>query len=152
MIVCQLDNQGYFIGITTADESPLEPGVYLLPSGCIQTNIPNVPDGKLAKWNNGWVFEDIPQPEPEPAPPTPEELQAEWLKNASVSMRQARLALLQLNLLDQVDAAITDRASKIEWEYATSVERNSPLVQNLSSGLGLSQAQLDDLFILAASL
>jgi hypothetical protein len=67
-------------------------------------------------------------------------------------MRQARLALLQAGLLDQVDAAITDPAARIEWEYATTVERNSSLVQSLASGLGLTEPQLDDLFTLAATL
>ena len=68
-----------------------------------------------------------------------------------VTMRQARLALLQFNLLDQVDAAITDPAARIEWEYATTVERVSPLVQNLSTGLCLTEQQIDELFTLAAN-
>jgi hypothetical protein len=70
----------------------------------------------------------------------------------SVTMRQARLALLGAGLLDQVNAAITDPAAQIEWEYATTVERNSPLVQNLSIGLGLTEEQLDSLFTTASTL
>jgi hypothetical protein len=70
----------------------------------------------------------------------------------AVTMRQARLALLSAGLLDQVNAAITDPAARIEWEYATTVERNSSLVQSLASGLGLTEPQLDDLFTLAATL
>jgi hypothetical protein len=70
----------------------------------------------------------------------------------SVTMRQARLALLGAGLLDQVNAAITDPAAQIEWEYATTVERNSPLVQNLSVGLGLTEEQLDSLFTTASTL
>lgn len=66
--VIQLDYDGYFSGFTTADESPLEAGVFLLPAGAIDTTAPTVPEGKRAKWNNEWVFEDIPQPEPEPEP------------------------------------------------------------------------------------
>lgn len=66
--VIQLDYDGYFSGFTTADESPLEAGVFLLPAGAIDTTAPTVPEGKRAKWNNEWVFEDIPQPEPEPQP------------------------------------------------------------------------------------
>jgi len=73
--VIQLDADGYFVGLTTADESPLEPGVFLIPAGAIDAPTPNVPEGQRAKWNGQWVFEDIPQPEPEPEPPepTPEE-------------------------------------------------------------------------------
>lgn len=67
--VVQLDEDGYFIGLTTADESPLEQGVYLIPANAVDTDTPTVPEGKRAKWNNGWVIEDVPQPEPEPAAP-----------------------------------------------------------------------------------
>jgi len=73
-------------------------------------------------------------------------------KPQSVTMRQARLALYDSNLLDQVSAAIAnDPRAQIEWEYATTVERNSQLVQTLATGLGLTEQQLDELFILAAT-
>lgn len=76
----------------------------------------------------------------------------------SVTMRQARLALHKNGLLVQVDTAIEsfqepDRTeAKIEWEYATSVDRNKALVEILGPALGLSEEELDDLFILAATL
>lgn len=76
-----------------------------------------------------------------------------------VSMRQARLALLQAGLLQQVESSlssITDEtqrlAAQIEWEYATEVKRSSPLVQAISSSMGLTAQQLDALFIQAATL
>lgn len=88
------------------------------------------------------------------------EVQAEWVPPAppapvipsSVAMRQARLALHRAGLLSQVNVAITDPEAQIEWEYATTVERNSILVQNLAAGLGLTEQQLDDLFTQAAAL
>lgn len=64
--VVQLDKDGYFFGMAVADESPLEPGVFLIPGCCIDTAAPVVPEGKRAKWEGTWVFEDIPQPEVEP--------------------------------------------------------------------------------------
>ena len=76
----------------------------------------------------------------------------------SVTMRQARLALLQAGLLASVNTAIASLPepqksySTIEWEYATEVLRESPLINNLASGLSLSTTQLDDLFTLASSL
>ena len=77
----------------------------------------------------------------------------------SVSMRQIRLALLHANILDQVEAAISEiedpiqrREAEIEWEYATTVDRSSRFVQNLSVGLGLSEEQLDELFTTASQL
>lgn len=68
--VIQLSADGYFAGLTVADESPLEPGVFHLPAGAIDEEVPEVPEGKRAKWTGRWVFEDIPQhdvvEEPEP--------------------------------------------------------------------------------------
>lgn len=72
----------------------------------------------------------------------------------TVSMRQARLSLLQAELLDEVNIAIENgtEADKITWEYATEVNRSDALVINLSVALGLTEQQLDDLFILASTL
>lgn len=80
-IVSQLDHEGYFTNPTIADESPLEPGVFLLPAGAVDFPPPAVPAGKRALWNgSGFVFEAIPQPEPLPEP-TPEQI-AEAVRNA----------------------------------------------------------------------
>ena len=63
--VSQLDQDGYFVGVTTADPSPLEPDVYLIPGGCIDEPAPTIPEGQRAKWDSGqWVFEDIPPEKP----------------------------------------------------------------------------------------
>ena len=93
-------------------------------------------------------------PEPEF---TAEELlqQIEDAKPKVVTMRQARLALLQSGLLQTVQDAIangTDEAMKIEWEYATEVRRDWASLIALTTELGLTSLQLDDLFILADTL
>lgn len=59
--VIQLDADGYFVGLTMADESPLEAGVFLLPALAIDADEPTVPVGKRAKWNGSWAYEDAPQ-------------------------------------------------------------------------------------------
>ena len=103
------------------------------PDGSIE--VENAPNHGLDKWNGEkWIAYKY----------TP----------AIVSMRQARLALLQAGLLSTVSGAIAagGDADKIEWEYAADVDRNSPLVQNMKAGLNLSDADLDNLFTLAASL
>lgn len=76
-----------------------------------------------------------------------------------VSMSQARRALLAGGYLDSVDpaiAAISDatarKEAEIQWEYATVVRRSSALVTTLGTALGLSEAQIDALFIAAAQL
>lgn len=77
---------------------------------------------------------------------------------ATITMRQARLALLGAGLLSEVDAAINslpepDRsAAKIEWEYAAVVQRDSGLLPAIGSALGMTEAQIDDLFVSAAKL
>jgi len=71
----------------------------------------------------------------------------------TVSMRQARLALSQSGLLATVNTAMgaASEADQIEWEYATTVERYSPLVLNMATALSLTETQLDDLFKLAGT-
>lgn len=76
----------------------------------------------------------------------------------TVTMRQARLALLGAGLLPTVDAAVTampgaaGEAARIEWEYSGEVQRDKALVKGLSASLGLTETQLDDLFTAAAAL
>ena len=72
----------------------------------------------------------------------------------SVTMRQARLALLQAGLLDKATKAVAGAgpAAQIEWEYSSDVGRNAALVQALSGALGLTDEQLDGLFVVAATL
>ena len=77
---------------------------------------------------------------------------------ASVTMRQARLALLGAGLLASVDAAIDSlpspqkEAARIEWEYGSEVQRSSGLVPMMRAALGLDDAALDALFIEAEGL
>jgi hypothetical protein len=77
---------------------------------------------------------------------------------SAVTMRQARLVLLGAGLLDRVNAAIASmpspqkEAAQIEWEYSGEVQRNKPLVLALGPALGLSDAQLDAMFVAASKL
>lgn len=73
---------------------------------------------------------------------------------SKVTMRQARLALLSDGLLDSVNAAIaaSTQSAQIEWEFATTLNRDNPLTVSLSESLGLTQNNLDDLFIKASKL
>ena len=73
---------------------------------------------------------------------------------SSLSMRQARLALLGAGLLDAVQAGVSamPQAAQIEWDYATTVERSSPLVATLAASLGLTSEALDALFTAGAAL
>lgn len=72
---------------------------------------------------------------------------------ASVSPYQARVALLTAGLLDSLNTLMAQRrvdpAAKIAWEYATVWERNSTFIVSLGPALGLTDKQIDDLFIAA---
>lgn len=88
---------------------------------------------------------EIPPPDPDPEPVVPRQ----------VTMRQARLALLDAGLLSGVDAAIDSldephrSAARIEWEYAQAVERYSPLTEMLGAAIGLTSEAIDALFFAA---
>lgn len=71
----------------------------------------------------------------------------------SITMRQARLYLLSSGLLSQVDSIVSqNEAWKIEWEYATDVVKNSPLVVALANQLDLSAEAIDTMFNEASKL
>lgn len=76
----------------------------------------------------------------------------------SVTMRQARLALLGAGKLAAVTAAINalaepqKSAALITWEYSGEVQRNNGLVPQMAGALGMTEAQIDALFIAAAKL
>lgn len=58
--VIQLDENMYFVGYTLADESPLEPGLYHLPAGCIDVNEkPEPKENHRARWNGKWIYEEV---------------------------------------------------------------------------------------------
>ncbi len=92
------------------------------------------------------------------APALPEYIAPKMAAPTAITMRQARLALLGAGLLAQVNAATaampgaTGEAARIEWEYAQEVRRDSPLLAALAPALGMSSAQVDDLFVAAAGL
>lgn len=70
-----------------------------------------------------------------------------------ITMRQARLQLLEVGLLDDVEALVAlDRKSQIEWEYANEVYRQSPLIDLVKETISLTDEQIDDMFLSASKL
>lgn len=77
----------------------------------------------------------------------------------SITVRQARQQLIVMGLIAQVESIIEstiDVAQKAVlrnyWEYSQVFERNSPVLVQLGQGLGLTEAELDDLFYQAAQI
>lgn len=70
-----------------------------------------------------------------------------------ITMRQARLQLLEVGLLDDVEALVAlDRKSQIEWEYASEVYRQSLLIESVKEAMSLTDEQIDNMFLEASKL
>lgn len=136
------DSQGIYSGAVECDPlKAVPPGLLVAPPALTGTQVAQVQ-------GDSWVV--LPEyPVPPVQPP---------MVPSAVTMRQARLALLGAGLLASVDAAIDGlpspqkEAARIEWEYATEVQRSSGLVPMMVVALGLDDAALDALFIEAAAL
>lgn len=82
-----------------------------------------------------------------PSEPTPEELLEQERSNMRCSPAQMRIALIRLGLLEQVQAiADSDPEASVVWEYATIIERTSPLIDALGGPNGFTPEQIDDIF------
>ena len=76
--VYQTNHAGLLLGPVEADPSPMEPGVFLLPAGAVETPPPeDWPDGKWPRWTGAaWSLVNRPQ---DPAQPSAEQKLAAFL-------------------------------------------------------------------------
>lgn len=57
MNVYQTDDEGYFVGVTQADQDPKNAGGWLIPRGCVTTPPPAVGGNQAARWDGAvWVL------------------------------------------------------------------------------------------------
>lgn len=126
---------GQIVNVIEAERADIWEGVLLVPD----------PDG-LAVIGGSWSEEGgfVAPPETEP----------EIIVPQSVTPLQARRALRQAGIKAEVDAyvATLDEEAQEAWEYALAIERNNPIVVGAGAALGMTEQQIDDLFILAATL
>lgn len=125
--------------------------IYELEGTALQAGVPFKTGGfsHPANWASIWGPEDFERwgitvtEVPDPTPEAPN----------SVTPRQARLALATMNILDQVEAAVTAAGplARIRWDYSLEVRRDDPTLVALAQSLGI-EAQLPELFELAATL
>lgn len=107
--------------------------------------------GNIVSIDGGFSVGPAPKPESRPEP-VPEQ------RPASITRRQGRLALLYAGKLAAVESAIAtiadptqQMAAQIEYENAT-WERGNPWIEQLGAQIGLTPADIDQLFITAANL
>ena len=100
--------------------------------------IPNAPNGDWQLYE-AWLAEGN---TPEAADPLPVVVR-------TIDAKQLRLALLQLDLLDKVEAGLSKlgRAAQIELEYATNIKEDYPLLISLLTELGLNVGKFFDVAI-----
>jgi len=77
----------------------------------------------------------------------------------SVTPRQFRVALIMSNIsmqsIEDMIAALPEPDQSIvrtTWEYSTVFERDNTILNNMAANMGLTQQEVDNLFILAEDL
>jgi len=107
--------------------------------GMVAVEMP--PEQRDGIWWQVWQLEPAPEPEPAPVP-------------QSVSPLQARRALRAAGLMSAVEAVLAGAGddARDAWEYAVEIRRDDATLAVLAAELGMTDAQLDDLFRDAASL
>jgi len=110
--VYQLNQNGEYTGESIAHESPLEPGVYLIPGGCVETAPPETKEGQIAVWDGVWTLVDLPEPE------KPKELTAKEIAAQKIATRKAQigaeLAEIDAKSIRPLRAGETDRLAALE--------------------------------------
>lgn len=122
--------------------------------------ISNVTGLQVGERNGAWVVKDVSgwrdliAGEIDLATAEYDRLIKESAVPASITMRQARLVLNTVGLLSTVESSIASmpKEVQIEWEYASEVQRNSPTITTLQDALGLSDAEVDQMFVDGAKL
>ena len=69
MNVYQINSDGVFLGVTIAEQDPLDTNNWLIPALCVETEPPSYTEGQLVRWEgSSWSIEDIPVEEEESKP------------------------------------------------------------------------------------
>lgn len=54
------------VQLDEGDQSPLEPGVFLIPAGCVEIEPPDHDESEFVEWfDSAWVVKKVPEPLPE---------------------------------------------------------------------------------------
>lgn len=154
MQIYHYDHDGVFTSIGKADESPLEPGVFLIPAYATTIAPPVAVNMQLRKFNGvswGYVPVSMPQvpPTPEPVTVYPALTKVQfWLAALNIGVTKADV----LALINQIVDPIAREQATIMLEETTSYKRDDPFVIQFSTMMGISSNQLNTLWIQATAL
>ncbi len=151
-IVYQCDENGWFLGLTEADESPLEPGIFHIPRNAYE-DLPPValPGQRPIRIGDTWHIKDDPLTPKGPAAP---------MAPTACTPAQGLVALYAIKRITEEDvlaeiASIPDEVqrytARIGYQRATTWERESQTMQTMAQLLQLSETDLDELFAYAVN-
>lgn len=138
--VYQTNSSGLFVGLAEADPSPMEPGVWLIPGGCVETPPPTYDFGLWPAWNGeAWVAVPVDMSGESYVPETQEEIVATYTK-AVDDYVEARARALKYNgaahLASYVSSTVPDWANEAQefvawrdevWLYVLAVYETAQL-------------------------
>lgn len=141
MIIYKIDQtNGYYAGTMEVPDDP--DNIFGIPIGTTKKTPPELKDGEYAVWEgSNWYISLNPPPQPIPIKEVPE----------FITKYQAKMALLQAGIFEQVEDYVSNSdniALKIAWYDADNFYRNNDFIISLGEQFSLTDAQIDDLFIL----
>lgn len=157
-----------YVGTDFADESPLEPGVWLIPAHATDIAPPEPSSGFVRVFTgSGWSYQSIDEPGSDPVE-TPEDFvpnkisRRQFFQQLAMSgmiTTEEALAAVQVNAIPAAMNAFLDTmepAAKFSAQMnlcgASVFERDHPLVIAYASTMGLTSEQIDALWKAAYAL
>lgn len=157
-----------YLGPGEADESPLEPGVFLIPADATTIAPPPQQPGFVRRFINGaWGYSPIEEPDadptPDPTPYVPETISDrqffQVLAIRQLITKQEALAAVSVGTLPAaMEVMVTslpeddEFAARMLLQGATQFNRSNPLTQAFGAGFGMTPEQIDELWIEADAL